>query len=144
VFTGVLEGSVMAETPKDKSHKVLVVEDTVEMAEVIRVTLERMGLTVFHETHGSRALDIYRTEKPDLIILDIGLPDTSGWQVLETIREEQLDHKPIVLIMTAYGDPANRLMGKLQGTHDYMIKPLTPSEIERSVAKALNLPKPKL
>lgn len=133
----------MGETPEDKTYKVLVVEDTVEMAEVIRVTLERMKLTVFHETHGKRALEVCRTEKPDLVILDIGLPDTSGWQVLETIREEQTDHKPLVLIMTAYGDPANRLMGKLQGTHNYMIKPLTPSEIERAVSKALNLPKPK-
>lgn len=132
----------MGESSENKTHKVLVVEDTVEMAEVIQVTLQRMNLQVFHETHGQRALEVFRQEELDLIILDIGLPDTSGWQVLETIREEQTGNKPLVLIMTAYGDPANRLMGKLQGTYDYMIKPLTPSEIERSVAKALKLPKP--
>lgn len=130
------------ETKPEPTHKVLVVEDTVEMAEVIQVTLERMNLKVFHETHGTRALEIYRKEIPDMVILDIGLPDTSGWQVLEAIREEQGGGKgPVILVMTAYGDPANRLMGKLQGIYGYLIKPLMPNEIEKEVAKALNLPR---
>ncbi|MBN1566093.1 MAG: response regulator [Anaerolineae bacterium] len=125
-------------------YTVLVVEDTVEMAEVIQVTLERMNLKVFHETHGNQALKVFRDEKPDMIILDIGLPDTSGWQVLETIREEQPNiNNPVILVMTAYGDPANRLMGKLQGIYGYLIKPLTPDRIEKEVAKALNLPRKK-
>lgn len=121
-------------------HTVLVVEDTLEMAEVIRVTLERMNLKVFHETHGNRALEIYEAERPDLVVLDIGLPDTSGWQVLETIREEQRGgKKPAILVMTAYGDPANRLMGKLQDINGYLIKPLTPDQIEEAVVKVLKL-----
>jgi two-component system alkaline phosphatase synthesis response regulator PhoP len=124
------------------THTVLVVEDTVEMAEVIQITLERMNLEVFHETHGTEALQVYRDEKPDLIILDLGLPDTSGWHVLETIREEQRGGKsPLILVMTAYGDPANRLMGKLQEIVGYLVKPLTPDQIEKAVAKALNLPR---
>ena len=136
-------------TPEQSStpaptHTVLVVEDTVEMAEVIQVTLEEMNLKVFHETHGYHALQVFRDEKPELIILDIGLPDTSGWQVLETINEElQGVDKPIILVMTAYGDPANRLMGKLQGIYGYLIKPLTPERIEQEVANALNLPRKK-
>jgi len=124
------------------AHKVLIVEDTVELAEVIQVTLERMGLCVFHETHGNKALDVFHTEHPDLVLLDIALPDTTGWKVLETIREQQRGGQdPIVLVITAYGDPANRLMGKLQGIAGYLIKPLLPDEVERAVADVLKLPR---
>lgn len=124
------------------AHKVLIIEDTTELAEVIQITLERLNLKVFHETHGDKALAIYEAEHPDLIVLDIALPDTNGWKVLDTIREQQHGTKtPIIIVITAYGDPANRLMGKLQGIYDYLIKPFGPDDIEKVVTKALNLPK---
>jgi DNA-binding response OmpR family regulator len=122
----------------DPTHTVLIVEDTVELAEIVQVTLE---LKVFHETHGNRAIAVYQAEKPDLVLLDLGLPDTSGWQVMETMREDQRGgNGPVVIVITAYGDPANRLMGKLQGVRGYLIKPLVPDEIEKVVSNALNLP----
>jgi two-component system OmpR family response regulator len=125
----------------DPTHTVLIVEDTVELAEIVQVTLERLNLKVFHETHGNRAIAVYQAEKPDLVLLDLGLPDTSGWQVMETMREDQRGgNGPVVIVITAYGDPANRLMGKLQGVRGYLIKPLVPDEIEKVVSNALNLP----
>jgi DNA-binding response OmpR family regulator len=133
--------------PEDKSkfesaHKVLIVEDTVELAEILRATLERMQLKVFHETHGTKALAVFSAENPDLVLLDIALPDTTGWKVLETIREQRQDSRsPAIIVITAYGDPANRLMGKLQGVHSYLIKPFMPDEVERAVSKALGLGK---
>jgi DNA-binding response OmpR family regulator len=123
-----------------RTGKVLIVEDTVELAEIVRVTLERMQLKVLHETHGNKALAVFNAEDPDLVVLDISLPDTTGWKVLETIRERRQDaHSPAIIVITAYGDPANRLMGKLQGVHSYLIKPFTPDEIERAVSDALGL-----
>jgi DNA-binding response OmpR family regulator len=124
-----------------KLYKVLVVEDTVEQAGILRATLERMNLTVFCETHGSKALAIFETEQPDLVLLDVALPDTTGWKVLDAIKEQLLGKKPIVVVITAYGDPANRLMGKLQGVYGYLAKPFAPDEVERVVAKALGLDK---
>ncbi|MBN1681544.1 MAG: response regulator [Anaerolineae bacterium] len=127
---------------KKISHKVLIVEDTTELAEVLQVTLERMNLTVFCTTHGAEALDLATNEKPDLVLLDIALPDTTGWKVLDTIREQQKGGKgPLIVVITAYGDPANRLMGKLQGIHAYLIKPFKTDEVERVVAEALGLEK---
>lgn len=120
--------------------KVLIVEDEVDLAEVLSITLERLKLQVFHETHGTKALAVYETEHPDLVLLDISLPDVTGWKVLETIREQQRDSKnPIIIIITAYGDPANRLMGKLQGVFSYLVKPFTTDEVEDQVIKALGL-----
>lgn len=120
---------------------VLVVEDTVELAEIIQTALQKMGLRVFHETHGDRALEIYYREQPDVVLLDIALPDMPGWKILDTIREQQRgEPRAIVIVITAYGDAANRLMGKLQGVYSYLIKPLTPAEVTRVVSEALNLP----
>ncbi len=139
----------MGEPPEEPSTssghfaaKVLIVEDAVELAEILQATLEQMGLQVFHETHGAESLAIYRSEHPDLVLLDIALPDMPGWKVLDTIKEERRgEDSPVVIVITAYGDPANRLMGKLQGVHSYLIKPFTPDEIEQVVSGVLNLRK---
>lgn len=123
------------------TYTVLIVEDTLELAEIMQVTLERINLRVFHASHGNKALELFETTQPDLVLLDIALPDTTGWKVLDTIREQQRGGiGPKIIVITAYGDPANRLMGKLQGIHSYLIKPLTSDEIENTVRAALELP----
>jgi two-component system response regulator VicR len=118
--------------------RVLIVEDTVELGELIRATLERMDMLAFHETHGAPALERFDEIRPDLVLLDIGLPDMSGWRVLDAIKEAKLAFsRPAIVIITAYGDPANRLMGKLQGVGGYLNKPFTRDEIESVVLEAL-------
>lgn len=124
--------------------KVLIVEDTTELAEVLQATLERMGLTALHETHANKAEELFKSYKPDLVLLDIGLPDMSGWKFIDKIKELNKESRPHFIIITAYGDPANRLMGKLQDVDSYLIKPFSPDEIERVVGQVLGLqPKPK-
>lgn len=119
---------------------VLIIEDTFELAEIIRVTLERMNLVTAHESHGMRAFARFNEMNPDIVLLDIGLPDITGWKVLDSIKERQRDSggkMPVVIVITAYGDPANRLVGKLHGVHSYLIKPFTPEEVERVVRMVL-------
>ena len=121
---------------------ILLVEDTTELAEVIQAALHRIDFDTIHESHGGRALNRYGDLNPDLILLDIGLPDITGWQFLEGIKTR---HKhagssvPPVIVITAFGDPANRLVGKFQGVQDYLIKPFTAAEVERVVTKALSV-----
>ncbi len=118
--------------------RVLIVEDTVELGEVIQATLERMDILAFCETHGLQALKRYEEVQPDLVLLDIGLPDMIGWKVLDAIKESKAIFKrPAIVVITAYGDPANRLMGKLQGVDSYLIKPFTPQEVQRVVQDVL-------
>ncbi|MCL4876152.1 MAG: response regulator [Anaerolineae bacterium] len=124
---------VTKEAFKDK--KVLIVEDAIELAEVIQATLERMGFKVFHETHGMKALELFKNNRPDVVLLDIGLPDMIGWKVLDAIREVDKDNRPYVVVITAYGDPANRLTGKLQDVDSYLIKPFMPDKVEQVIGK---------
>jgi DNA-binding response OmpR family regulator len=120
-----------------RTRKVLIVEDAVELAEVIAATLERIDIQTFHETHVERALEAFTTCHPDVILLDISLPDKTGWKLLDEIKAQPDLEQPIVVVITAHGDPANRLMGKLQGVHSYLVKPFTPDEVEVVVERAL-------
>ena len=120
--------------------RVLIVEDTVELGEIIKAALKGMNVLTFHELRGSSALQVYRTMHPDIVLLDIGLPDMSGWRLLDIIKETQLDvRRPAIVVITAYGDPANRLMGKLQGVHSYLVKPFTLDQVRNIVRTILEV-----
>jgi len=123
---------------------VLIVEDTVELAEVIQATLEAMGLESVYETHGKKGLEKLKEINPDLVIMDIGLPDITGWKLLDFIKEHYTDEAkmPTIIVITAYGDPANRLIGKLQNIHSYLLKPFTPDQVEELVGMVLRGEKP--
>ncbi|GAB4569867.1 MAG: response regulator [Anaerolineae bacterium] len=125
-------------------RKVLIVEDSLDLAEVIAATLERIDFHTILVTHVSHALTQYYQERPDLILLDIGLPDRSGWKLLDEIRLMEPENQPIVVVITAHGDPANRLMGKLQGVHSYLVKPFTADEIRQVVLRAIGGQRPQV
>jgi CheY-like chemotaxis protein len=75
-----------------------------------------------------------------LVLLDLALPDMPGWKVLDTIKEQQRGEPlPAIIVISAYGDAANRLMGKLQAVHSYLIKPFSPDDVQKVVANALGL-----
>jgi CheY-like chemotaxis protein len=135
---------LMEAASQDESKPtILIVEDTAELAEVIEVTLKSSGMAVASVSHGAKALEIIKQYNPDVVLLDIGLPDMTGWKMLEELRawkSEKTDNPemPTVIVITAYGDPANRLIGKLQGVHSYLIKPFVPAEVEKVVRSALD------
>jgi CheY-like chemotaxis protein len=134
------EAKANAEASEKKPH-ILIIEDSAELAEVIQATLESAGMNAISVSHGAKGLEHIKANSPDLLLLDIGLPDMTGWKMLEELREwkkEKNDDMPTVIVITAYGDPANRLIGKLQGIHSYLIKPFTSDEVEKVVRGALS------
>ncbi len=120
---------------------VLIVEDTVELAEIIEAIIEGMGMPTIVANHGSIALDHLQTVSPRLLLLDLALPDIRGWEILRAVKEMyKADGRklPPIIIITAQDDPANRLIGKFQEVNAYLIKPLTLEQIEKTVNKVLN------
>jgi CheY-like chemotaxis protein len=126
--------------PNGKPYFALIVEDTDDIANIMRMTLDHLGVESHHACNGAKALDFVTTRIPDLILLDIGLPGMSGWEVLEAIKNRYPDAEFPVIVMTAFGDPANRLIGKFQKhVSHYIVKPFDVKVLTQAVREALKL-----
>ena len=113
---------------------VLVVDDERRIATIARDYLTRAGFTVFVAGDGAKAIDLARQERPDLIVLDLGLPRIDGLEVARTLRRES--DVPIVML-TARVDESDRLQGFDVGADDYITKPFSPRELIARVRAVL-------
>ena len=104
----------------------LVVEDEGDLRSLVRRLLERAGLEVWEAPSGRDGLRILFDRHPDLVVLDVGLPDLDGWAVLERIRE--VSDVP-VLMLTAQGGELQKVRGLRGGADDYMTKPFGRQEL---------------
>lgn len=118
----------------------LIVEDSPEMARVLTLALERSGILTMHAASGPEALQTLADRRPDVMLLDIGLPDMSGWEVLEAVKNKLPLVAFPVIVLTAFNDPANRLVGKLQPrVFRYLTKPADLDTMIRTVQEALTI-----
>ncbi len=113
---------------------VLVVEDEMKIARVVRDYLERAGFDVLVAGDGESALSSVRGAKPDLIVLDLGLPGRDGLDVAREVRSTST--VPIV-VLTARGDETDRIVGLELGADDYVVKPFSPKELVARVRAVL-------
>lgn len=121
----------------DNKKTVLLVEDNADIAGYVKLFLEAMELDAHHAGDADAALAYLESHRPDLILLDIGLPGKSGWQLLEMIREQVTRDHIRVIVATAFGDPANRLVGKLQHVDAYLQKPYEFAQLKKVVGEVL-------
>src|SRR6202453_3654779 len=105
--------------------RVLVVEDDKDISLGIRTVLGRNGFDVMSSADGKDGLRVFHDSRPDLVVLDIGLPALDGWAVLERIRD--MSDVP-VLILTAHGQEADKVRGLRGGADDYLTKPFGNAE----------------
>ncbi len=117
--------------------RVLIVEDSADLGQIIQETLYRSHILAFHETNGRAALERYDQVFPDVVLLDINLPDMTGWEVLDVIKERRPGRPPAIVIISASGDPANRLLGRLRAVDEYLVKPFTQAEVQKTVGEIL-------
>jgi two-component system, OmpR family, response regulator AdeR len=113
---------------------ILVVEDELELAEIIEAYLRREGYQTERASDGKRALELYRSAKPDLVLLDIMMPKLNGLEVLKTIRQ---DGQTPVIMLTARAEDDDKLLGLELGSDDYIIKPFNPREVVARVKAVL-------
>jgi DNA-binding response OmpR family regulator len=117
---------------------VLAVDDEEDILTIIRHNLEREGHRVLTAPNGDRALEIVRDEKPDVVVLDVMMPGTDGWGVLNRIKAEHDDLASIpVLMLTARAADEDRIRGGIEGAIRYLTKPFSPRDLCSEVAAAL-------
>jgi DNA-binding response OmpR family regulator len=114
--------------------KVLFVDDEPKIVRLGRDYLEKAGFSVEVAADGSQALAAVRAGKPDLIVLDLGLPDQDGLDVTRQVRKDS--NVPIIML-TARGEETDKLVGLELGADDYMVKPFSPKELVARVRAVL-------
>ncbi|MEL4897533.1 response regulator transcription factor [Crocosphaera sp. Alani8] len=117
--------------------KILIVEDEMEIAKIIQTTLERESFDCMVAYDGLTALDLFQTQEPDLIVLDLMLPKLDGLEVCTRIRQKLTAKDPYILMLTAKGEEIDRVIGLSTGADDYLVKPFSPIELVARVRALL-------
>ena len=113
---------------------ILVVEDEPSIAEVVSLYLKRAGFRVSHARDGQAALGMMERQMPDLLVLDIMLPEVDGFELARWVREQ--GDTPIIML-TARRDEFDRISGLEMGADDYVVKPFSPQELVSRVRAVL-------
>jgi two-component system KDP operon response regulator KdpE len=117
-----------------KNKTILVVDDEERMARFIRLNLEQDGFQVVEAYRGMQALQQYRDSLPDLVLLDVMMPDIDGFEVLSMLRD--ISNVPVIML-TAKGEEDDRVRGLELGADDYVTKPFSPRELVSRVRAVL-------
>lgn len=117
--------------------KILVVDDEKNILELIKFNLEKDGHHIITAKEGDEGLRMAKQELPDLIILDVMLPNVDGLEVCRRLRSEQETSHIPVLMISARGDTLDRVVGLEMGADDYIPKPFSPRELSARVKAAL-------
>ncbi|ASE33921.1 response regulator transcription factor [Mammaliicoccus sciuri] len=117
------------------SQKVLVVDDEQSIVTLLKYNIEQAGYQVIVAYDGVQALEKVNEEKPDLVVLDVMLPEKDGIEVCKTIRSDK--NQVPILMLTAKDDEFDRVLGLELGADDYMTKPFSPREVVARVKAIL-------
>jgi len=133
LFGDILRGISPEKKGNKKKHKILVVDDDPNIRELVMETLNQEDFNAIEATDGLEALKICETERPDLIVLDVMMPDLDGLEVCLRLRGDTLtSHIPIILL-TAKGMLEDKIKGMETGADDYLTKPFDPLELEARI-----------
>lgn len=117
-----------------QKEKILIVDDDKNICDLLRMYLEKEGYAVVMEHNGIDAVNTFNTENPDLVLLDIMLPQLDGWQVCREIRKTS--EKPIIML-TAKDETFDKVLGLELGADDYVTKPFDTKEIVARIKAVL-------
>jgi len=120
-------------------HKTIVyIEDDTEMIELIRLVLERKGFETIGAVGGRKGLEIIFDIKPDLILLDLMMPEMDGWDVFHQIKSNESTKNIPVIILSAKAQPIDRILGiEIAKVDDYLTKPFKTQELVDSIERLL-------
>jgi DNA-binding response OmpR family regulator len=113
---------------------ILIIEDDADMLDILCFTVRRSGHEVIAAHNGAVGLDLWRSKNPELVLLDVGLPKLSGWDVCKAIRSES---RTPVIMLTAADEDEDVVRGLELGADDYVTKPFSPKELMARIRAVL-------
>ncbi len=128
--------------PKSDLKRIICVEDESEMIDLIRLILSRRGFDVKGANGGKEGLEAIRKELPDLVLLDLMMPDMDGWEVYQQMKADEKTRSIPVIVVTAKAQSIDKVLGlHIAKVDDYIAKPFSPQELLNSVEKVLDAKK---
>jgi two-component system alkaline phosphatase synthesis response regulator PhoP len=122
---------------KKQVYRILVVDDEPDILELVGYIMEREGFKVSTASNGSDALSVAKVKKPDLIILDVMMPDLDGIEVCHQLRAIPEFDNTFIAFLTARGEDYSQIAGFEAGADDYIIKPIRPKTLVARVRSIL-------
>jgi len=123
-----------ATTTADRSRSILIVEDNDDARESLRLLLEALGHRVIEAADGSHAVALARHHRPEVVLIDLGLPGMNGYEVAQSLRERVADHRMALIAVTGYGQADDRRRSKEAGFDAHLVKPVSPGVLSSLVA----------
>ncbi|MGQ9887915.1 MAG: response regulator transcription factor [Aggregatilineales bacterium] len=125
--------------PDDLPRTVVYVEDDQNMIDLVSLTLSNKGFKVVGAVGGQQGLSLIETLRPDLVLLDLMMPDMDGWEVYQRMKANAALNSIPVIVVTAKAQSIDRMLGlHIAKVDDYLTKPFAPAELLRSVERVLS------
>jgi CheY-like chemotaxis protein len=125
--------------PPPSAHqplRILLVDDHADALEMYTVILQADGHDIFQAADGATAIEMFRAVRPDVAIIDIGLPTMDGYEVARAIRSDTAGRDVLLIALTGYGFPEDRARARTAGFDRHLVKPATPDDIRRELERA--------
>lgn len=123
---------------EEQARRLVYIEDEEEMIDLVRLILVRRGFSVIGANGGREGLEIVRKETPDLVLLDLMMPDMDGWDVYQQLKADEATRDIPVIVITAKAQNIDKVLGlTIAKVEDYISKPFSPQELMDSVEKVL-------
>jgi two-component system, OmpR family, response regulator VicR len=123
---------------KDRKLKIVYIEDDLDTQNLVNLILSRKGFEVKGVSDSQQGIDLITHEEPDLILLDLMLPEIDGWEVYRRLKKNKNTKNIPVIIITAKAQPIDKVLGlQIAKVDDYICKPFIPEELLQSINKVL-------
>jgi two-component system, OmpR family, response regulator VicR len=128
---------------KQNTKTIVYIEDDPEMIDLVSLILNRRGYTVKGANGGRQGLDMVIQEQPELVLLDLMMPDMDGWDVYQQIKANDATHDTPIIVITAKSQSIDKVLGlHIARVDDYICKPFRPAELVESIERVMSAPRP--